>query len=526
MNILSFESIAYVFVVIFLYFIIKRKYRPKYLLVVSLLFYFQNNHLNILFLLLTSLSVFFAAKYFTSLEEKYDKKTEEFEESNEENIKLLIKRKNKIKKRIVTLVIILNLFSLFYFKYTNALILLFNKFFEGQKIGFLELALPLGISFYTFQAIGYLIDVYRGKQKHEKSYFNLLLFLSYFPQVIQGPIARYDELMPQLKTPHGFNYERFLSGALLILWGYAKKLLIAEGLAVMVNKILGAPSTYNGLYIFIAISMYAIQIYADFSGGIDIVSGISEIIGIKLTRNFKRPFFATSLSDFWRRWHITLGSWMRDYVFYPVAFSPIIIKFNKILKKKNKKLAKILPSALASMVVFFLVGLWHGASFKYIAFGLYNGIIITFSLLMEGTYKKIISKLGIKTDKFDWKIVQIFRTLIVVTFGRYFTRAASFTGAIYLFKQTFSKFNPYIIIDGSFFNLGLSPFKILALIISIIILFGVEIVQESGIDVRRKIVKSNYLVRLSVFLLLSISVIVFGYYGESVDTSNFIYQGF
>ena len=336
MNILSFESIAYVFVVIFLYFIIKRKYRPKYLLVVSLLFYFQNNHLNILFLLLTSLSVFFAAKYFTSLEEKYDKKTEEFEESNEENIKLLIKRKNKIKKRIVTLVIILNLFSLFYFKYTNALILLFNKFFEGQKIGFLELALPLGISFYTFQAIGYLIDVYRGKQKHEKSYFNLLLFLSYFPQVIQGPIARYDELMPQLKTPHGFNYERFLSGALLILWGYAKKLLIAEGLAVVVNKILGAPSTYNGLYIFIAISMYAIQIYADFSGGIDIVSGISEIIGIKLTRNFKRPFFATSLSDFWRRWHITLGSWMRDYVFYPVAFSPIIIKFNKILKKKNK----------------------------------------------------------------------------------------------------------------------------------------------------------------------------------------------
>ena len=178
------------------------------------------------------------------------------------------------------------------------------------------------------------------------------------------------------------------------------------------------------------------------------------------------------------------------------------------------------------MVVFFLVGLWHGASFKYIAFGLYNGIIITFSLLMEGTYKKIISKLGIKTDKFDWKIVQIFRTLIVVTFGRYFTRAASFTGAIYLFKQTFSKFNPYIIIDGSFFNLGLSPFKILALIISIIILFGVEIVQESGTDVRRKIVKSNYLVRLSVFLLLSISVIVFGYYGESVDTSNFIYQGF
>ena len=523
MNILSIKSMAYVFIAILFYLVLNKKYKPFLLLIISLAFYYKSSGNNILFLLVTSISIYISSIYLSKIDEKYKRILDEADASKKREIR---DKKTKIKKVIVALVVILNLSSLFYFKYTNALIIALNKFFIGQKVGFLELALPLGISFYTFQAIGYLIDVYRGKQEPEKSFFNLLLFLSYFPQVIQGPIARYNELMPQLKADNRFNYDRAVSGFLLILWGYFKKLMIAEPLAVIVNTILGDPYTHSGMYIFTGIFLYAIQIYGDFSGGIDIVSGISEIMGVKLSRNFERPFFATSLSDFWRRWHITLGSWMRDYVFYPVAFSPSIIKFNKALKKKSKKLAKILPSALASMVVFFLVGIWHGASLKYIVFGLYNGIIITFSLLMEDNYKKICNKIGLDTSKFDWKVLQIFRTLIIVTIGRYFTRATGFQNAKLLLKQTVKVFNPYILINGSFFTLGLSTMKLIVLIFSIFALFSVEIVQESGIDVRQRVVNSNFIFKSMIFIVLILAIVVFGYYGEAVDTSNFIYQGF
>lgn len=524
MNVLSIVSIGYLLVAILIYFNVPKKFQVHVLLFVSIFFYVQNSYINILFLLLTSLSVYYGALLISKVHSNFEEKLNIVSGAKKKALRL--QRDNK-KKLFVAVIIFLNISSLFYFKYVNAVLKVLDNLFTGIEVQPLELLLPLGISFYTFQAIGYLIDVYRGQIDYEKKYYKLLLFLSYFPQVIQGPIGRYTDLMPQLDSEHRFNYDETISALILILWGYFKKLIIAEGLANIANPILGSPQEFKGFYIFIGIFLYSIQIYADFSGGIDIISGISEIFGIKLARNFRRPFFATSLSDFWRRWHITLGSWMKDYVFYPVAFSPRIVKFNKWLKKsKNKKYSKILPSAVASMVVFFFVGIWHGSSFKYVAFGLYNGIIITSSLLLEDRYASWKNKIGIDDDSFEWKVFQILRTLLIITIGRYFTRATSFKNAITLLRSTFVLFNPYILFDGSFSSLGLSESKLGIVAIAILVLFTVEIIQEYNIDIRGHLMKSNFIFRMNIMIFLVISIVLFGFYGDAVDTANFIYQGF
>lgn len=523
MNILSIKAMAFVFLAIAIYFNLPKKFKPTYLLILSLGLYTYANPKNLIFLIFSSFTVYLGGVIFNYLDTKNQKKIEEQPELK----KTLNKENKRNKKWILILLMVLNFGILFYFKYINTLLVALNKFIFSEQVDFFDIALPLGISFYTFQAIGYLIDVYRNKYPNEKNYLNLLLFLSYFPQVIQGPIGRYDHLMPQLLVDHSFDMERLKSGALTMLWGYFKKLTIAEGLAILVNEILGSPVMYSGSYIVVGVFLYSIQIYCDFSGGIDIISGISEIIGVQLDKNFRRPFFATSLGDFWRRWHITLGSWMRDYVFYSVAFSPKITKFNKWLKRfKNRRLSKILPSAIASMIVFFFVGIWHGASFKYIAFGLFNGTIITASLLLEERYEKIKNYLGINSEGIGWRIFQVMRTLLLCTIGRYFTRALSFMQALQWYKLSFKRFNPYILINGDLAEINLNFQQLNVIFIAIIILFGIELLVESGKDVKGIILNSHFVFRAFVVIALILFTITFGYYGEFVDSSNFIYQGF
>jgi alginate O-acetyltransferase complex protein AlgI len=523
MDIMSVSSMAILLIAIVIYFFLPRKVKPYYLLLISLGFYVQHTPKNIIFLIITSLTVYFGARYFNRLDEKSKLAIQ----SSPENRKEINAEKNRKKKTVLVAIILLNLASLVYFKYTNWIINIFNKIFAMKQFNAIELILPLGISFYTFQAIGYLIDVYRGKYSAEKSYFNIFLFLSYFPQVIQGPIGRYDTLMPQLLEDNKFDYNRTVSALFLILWGYFKKLVIAEGLAPLVNEILANYETYQGFYIFIAIFLYSIQIYGDFSGGIDIISGISEIMGIQLDRNFNRPFFSRSLDEFWRRWHMTLGSWMRDYVFYSIAFSPKFAKITRRLRKsENKRLAKLLPSAVASFIVFFCVGIWHGSSFKYIAFGVYNGTIITASLLLEPYYEIWKTKLNIDSNRFGWKFFQIIRTLFLCTIGRYFTRGTSFRNAIALLKNTFIKFNPYILLDGSLSKINITNRQISLLLISIFVLFLVEIVEEKNRDVRFSLMDSHVVFRSVVMACLLFFILLFGVYGPTVDTTVFIYQGF
>lgn len=223
----------------------------------------------------------------------------------------------------------------------------------------ISLVAPMGLSFYTLQVVGYLLDVSRGTCRAEKGLLRYALFASFFPQLVQGPINRYSDLAETLYTPKKFNYEQVTFGLQRMLWGLFKKLVIAERMSVIVGTIYGDFETYSGLYIVVGTVCFAFQLYTDFSGAMDIALGLSEALGIRMAENFDNPFFARSISEYWRRWHITLGTWMKDYVFYPLLKSNLFVSIGDRAKKRlGKKRGKKIPTYLGMVVLWFTVGFW------------------------------------------------------------------------------------------------------------------------------------------------------------------------
>lgn len=253
----------------------------------------------------------------------------------------------------------------------------FRSAVSGSRISFLSLGLPLGISFYLFQSMGYVIDVYRGTVKAEKNLGKLALFVSYFPQLVQGPISKYSQLAPQLFGVHAYDGKQVSLGLQRMLWGYFKKLVIADRMAVAVAA-LKAPE-YTGTSFLVLSVFYAVQIYGDFTGGIDIALGLSQALGIAPPENFARPFFSRNIAEYWRRWHITLGTWMKDYVFYPVSVSGPLRKLSKSARQKFGNFGKRLPVYIASVITWFVTGIWHGLTPNFVVWGLLNCFVIVAS---------------------------------------------------------------------------------------------------------------------------------------------------
>ena len=278
----------------------------------------------------------------------------------------------KRKRRLLIAVLCLNFLSLFVFKYAasclggvNDLLARLNA---GMRLPVPQLLLPLGISFYTFQTLGYLIDLYRGKYPPERNLLRYALFASYFPQMIQGPINRYSELQPQLTAPHRFDAACIRDGILLMMWGMLKKVFIADTLAPGVSEIYANYGVYSGAVTLLGSALYCIQLYCDFSGGVDVVRGASQLFGVEMAENFRRPYFATSLDDFWRRWHISLGEWMKDYLFYPMALSPRMTHLSKRIRGwVSPHYAKLFTPCAATLVVFLVVGVWQGPGLSNLA---------------------------------------------------------------------------------------------------------------------------------------------------------------
>ena len=311
-----------------------------------------------------------------------------------------------------------------FIKYTNFVLGNINGLF-GTNIRELKLLLPLGISFYTFQATGYLLDVHWKRCKAERNPFRFALFLAFFPQIMQGPIGRYSRLADQLYAEREFDMARIERGLYRIVWGFFKKIVIADNAVLYVDAIFDNYNTMPG-YGIMGILLYGAQLYADFSGGIDIVIGIAEMLGITLDENFTQPFFATSITDFWHRWHITLGTWMKDYLFYPVSLSRWMGKFGKWARTKfGKNIGRALPICLANIIVFLVVGIWHGPAWHNIFYGLYNGVIIGVSGLLAKNYRDWKKKFGIEKDSRLFYCFQVIRTFILVNISWYLDRAGS-----------------------------------------------------------------------------------------------------
>ena len=528
----SFSFLVFILVVFIVYFLMPGRLRWLVLLIASIVFYIFSTGWMVVYLAAATIITFFAA----ILLDKNNVKKAEWTAQDTGSISKQEKKErtsaiNRRKKRILTLALVLVFSILGFMKYYDFLAVnisaLFNRLALGITLPTYSLLLPLGISFFTFQSAGYVIDVSRGKVKAERSLARYALFVSFFPQIVQGPISRYDRLADQLYEPHDFDYTRAKFGLQLMLWGLFKKMVMADRLMIAVDTIFNNYKEYNGLIIFMGAAMYSLQVYCDFSGGIDIARGVAQVMGIDLPENFKRPFFATSVEDFWRRWHITLSSWMRDYVFYPLSLSKAFVKIGRSSRKRmGNYLGKLFPTFLATMITFTLVGVWHGPDWKFVAYGAYNGFLIFMGILIGPYLDNLIEKYHVRTQNFSWRFLKILGTFVLITIGRYFSRAESFWTAQNMMRWTVLKFNPWVFFDGTLLNLGLDGKDIAVVVLSILVLLVVSIFQESGVQLREKIAQQNLVFRWSLYLAAIFAVVLLGIYGSAYNNIDFIYEGF
>lgn len=508
MSLISMEFLMCVTVAVIGYYLIPRKYQWLWLLVFSYIYYASSGIRILSFLVFTTFTTYGAAML--------------MERISGENIEK--KEAKRKKKKILVLCLFLNFGMLAVLKYTNFVIENVNALFH-TGISFQKLLLPLGISFYTFQSMGYILDVYWGKCKAEKSLLRFALFVSFFPQLLQGPIGRYNRLAEQLYKEHSFDLQKTQYALQLILWGFFKKLVLADRAAAVVNQVFQNYTQYSGITNIVAVLMYSIQLYMDFSGGMDVVIGVAELFGIELDQNFKRPYFAISITDFWHRWHITLGTWMKDYVFYPVSLSGWMGRFGKWTKKIfGKKTGRVLPICVANIIVFLVVGIWHGAAWKYIVYGLYNGMIIAVSTLLAPVYKMGFEKMHIDPKSKAWHVIRIIRTFILVNISWYFDMAVSLSAAFAMMKSTVTGFSMATLTDGTLLALGLDGLDYMILAAGCLVVFIISFFQERGIKIREGLGRKPLVIRWAVYGMLVFGIPMFGY--VMTTTGGFIYAQF
>lgn len=516
-----FSLIAFAFLCAALYSLCPNRMKWMLLLLVSYAYYAFCGANALPFILLTTLSTWAGALYIGLVGERskaaLKARRTELDAAGRKALKAQARRRQRA---AFLAVLLLNFGVLALLKYVPPLLTA-----AGRPAR--SLLLPLGISFYTFQSMGYLIDVYNGKTAPERNPVRFALFVSFFPQLIQGPIARFDQLAPQLAAPHRLDAENLKRGALLMLWGFFKKKVIADRALPLVSEVFGHPDAYGGAVIAVAVLFYSLQQYCDFSGGIDLVTGIAELFGIHLAPNFKRPYFAVSLGDFWRRWHISLGAWMRDYVFYPFALTKPMTRLAKAARARlGANVARALPAALGNILVFLLVGVWHGASMNYVLWGLYNGLILAASALLDPLYRRANERLGARVvGSRGFYVLRVLRTFLIVNIGWYFDRAARAGDAFAMLRKTVAAPALAQLSDGTLLTLGLAGSDFTLLAVSTALLFAVSVLQERGMRVRERLLSLPVVPRtalLYAFLYFVLATFV----GANAANAGFMYAIF
>jgi alginate O-acetyltransferase complex protein AlgI len=523
MSFTTFEFFLFIAAAVVIYYVIPKKLQWIWLLIISYVYYASYDISTVWMLLLTTYVTYRGGILLDRLNEQ--KPQDGISREEKKDFKKNIVRK---KKKIVLAMVLIAFGMLGIMKYTNFMLgnidAVLRLFGSGKQIGVLNLTLPLGISFYTFQSISYVVDVYRGKHKAQGNFFKHALFVSFFPQLLQGPIGRYERLGSQLYEGHSYNLKELQFGVQRILWGFFKKMVLADRVNAAVLLIFHNYWNYGGWYNVLGVLLYSIQLYADFSGGIDIVIGIAQMFGITMDENFRQPYFSRSISEFWRRWHITLGTWMKDYIFYPFSLSKSMAKFGKWSKKKfGNNVGKLLPVGLADILVFFVVGVWHGAAWKYIMYGIYNGVIVAGSGMLAPVYAKIQEKLHINPKKWWYQGFCIIRTFILVNIGFYFDMANDLRAANAMLVQTVTKAHISQLSMAAVKAVGLTSQDLLIVIAGCIIIFVVSLLKEKGINIRETIASYNIVIRWIIYIVFIMFILI---YGSTSTTSDFIYANF
>lgn len=513
---------------VLLYYALPLRRRWAVLLAASVVFYLISSRWLIFVLIASAVLIYWGAL-------RIDAKKQEFQQQkgamDKQQRKQYKARMNTQNKHIVIVVCVTAFGILFFAKYFNFvgdnLNLLLKQIGLTQQIPTLHLLMPLGISFYTLSAVSYLVDVSRGTSKPQTNFFKLLLFLMFFPVITEGPISRYEQLGTQLAEGHAFDYKRFCFGMQLIVWGLFQKVVLADRVNPFVRNMFRDHTSYSGAVIVLTVMVYTFQIYMDFAGCIDIARGSAELFGIELAPNFQRPFFAKSVNDFWRRWHITLGAWLRDYIFYPISLSR---PFQTLSRHSRKYLsdyyAATVPALVALLAVWLGNGIWHGAAWKYICYGLYYYAITAFGMLLEPLFVRVLHVLHLSREQKGYQLWQILRTFCLVNIGMLLFRAKDLPTAWSMFCSIFQPASGTQSVMRIFSAQGLPISQLAIVLFGVVLVFAVGMLQERGIRVRELLAARPLPIRWTIYIGAVVFVVVLGAYGPGYGIVDFIYAQF
>lgn len=473
-------------IVFVIYFAIPKKIRYIWLLIASYYFYLCWNPKYAVFLIATTLVTYVAAR--------------QMEKGH--------------KKLWFMSSLAISLGMLLFFKYWLFALENINHLLNLLKVEALStsysLLLPVGISFYTFQSVGYLIDVYKGKAEPEKNFAKYALFVSFFPTIVSGPIERSGNLLRQISAGTDFCYENAKKGLLYMALGFFEKLLIANRIGVMVDTAFGNYMEQTGATLLFAIFLYAIQIYADFAGYSYIAIGMSKVLGFELIENFKQPYFSLSIPEFWRRWHISLSQWLRDYVY---------ISLGGNRKGTIRKYVNL-------MITFLVSGLWHGANWQFVVWGALHGVYQIGGALTKSFRDSIKTKLGIKTDCFSYRLFQGLITFVLVDFAWLFFRAPSLGDAFQIIQRIITELHPLSTLVNCNYLLGMEQNRFSLLIIEVLVMLVIDVVHVKKISIVEWLNKQNTVFRWITYVSIAMVIIVGMLYNYGADTSTFIYAQF
>ena len=494
----SLDFLIFLPIVLLVYFILPKKIRYMWLLISSYYFYMCWNAKYALLMLFSTVVTYISGLVL-------------------EKAKCLsINSKQKVlcKKTIVAVCFAVNLGILFYFKYFNfavdTLRHLFAMIHVELNVPAVDVLLPVGISFYTFQALGYTVDVYRDEIYAEKNFFRYALFVSFFPQLVAGPIERSKNLLVQLSKPVKFDFDNVKEGILLMIWGFFLKIVLADRIAIFVDTVYGDYITYGGWYLIIATILFAFQVYCDFYGYTVIARGTGMFFGVKLMENFDAPYLATSVAEFWRRWHISLTSWFKDYLYIPLGGS----RKGKIRKYINK------------LLVFLVSGLWHGADISYVIWGMLNGIYQVVEEITLPMKERISKTLKINRNSVVSKVLQGLGTFMLIDITWIFFRADGFRESLEIIKQMVTVRNNEILINGTLYECGLNQKNFMFMLICVLVLFLADFCKYKKIEIRNIILKQNGICQIFVISGSILMILLLGIYGLAHDAANFIYFQF
>ena len=495
MQFTSIKFLIFFLIVSVLYYVIPHKFRWVWLLICSYFFYMVLNPKYAILIATSTIITYLSGL----LIEKANKINNE-------------KKSIQIKKFWVFASFSSNLGILFLFKYYNffndSLSRLLHVFSISNHAPSFEYLLPLGISFYTLQALSYTVDVYRKDVTAQKNIGKYALFVSFFPSIVSGPIEKSKNMLHQFDEKHNFNYNRIKNGLLLMLWGVFVKMVVSDRLAVLVNTVYNNPNDYKGFTTFLATLFFTFQIYCDFMSYSDIARGAAEVLGFNVTNNFHQPYLSRSIREFWSRWHVSLTSWFKDYLYFPLGGN----RRGNFRKDYN------------IMIVFLVSGLWHGSTFNFIIWGGLHGLYQIIENLSKPFKEKVIKTFKIKTKVFSFKCFQVFITFMLVNFAWIFFKASSLSTAITIIKNIFY-FNPWVLINGSIFELGLDSKDFLIAVVGIIIVLTVDILHRTK-NLRTGLSKQNIMFRWVTYVGAVAVILIFGLYGPGYSMQQFIYSQF